>query len=343
VTLGANECEDLEVVVSHLRSKNMASTLGLWGRSMGAVTALMYTARDPSVAGVVADSPFSNLPDLLLEIVQDQKLPIPKFLLRFVLFLMKRSVKSRANFDLDKVSPVQVMRTAFIPAVFGHGKEDDFIRPHHSQRLFDACSSVDKRLLMFDGSHNSQRPEFYYSNVSQFFHQSLRLDEMIEGGNQLERQLLGGMAVRHVSSNPYSQHESRPGGNPSWSGRPVEQAAASLCTEFVEDEAGNLNLDKAAASIRRWGETARMEMQSSRGGIISELMSGSLRPAEGPGGGQVEASAGLRVQAVSQEEVVQDDDEVTKQMIEDAIRMSLLEAQEKKGPDEASSHSLEHK
>ena len=84
-------------------------------------------------------------------------------------------------------------------------------------------------------------------------------------------------------------------------------------------------------------------MQSSRGGIISELMRGSIRPAEGPGEGGVEASAG--VQAVSQEEVEQDDDEVTKQMIEEAIRMSLLEAklQEKKEPDEASSHNLEHK
>jgi hypothetical protein len=39
----------------------MVSTIGLWGRSMGAVTALMYADYDPSIGGLVLDSPFSNL------------------------------------------------------------------------------------------------------------------------------------------------------------------------------------------------------------------------------------------------------------------------------------------
>ena len=53
VTLGSNEVEDVSVAVDHLRSHNMVSTLGLWGRSMGAVTALLYGHRDPSIAGMV--------------------------------------------------------------------------------------------------------------------------------------------------------------------------------------------------------------------------------------------------------------------------------------------------
>ena len=39
VTLGANEVDDLEVVIKHLRAHKGTSTVGLWGRSMGAVTA----------------------------------------------------------------------------------------------------------------------------------------------------------------------------------------------------------------------------------------------------------------------------------------------------------------
>lgn len=53
VTLGAHEVEDLAVVVAHLRETYPSATIGLWGRSMGAVTALMYSAKDPSIAGVV--------------------------------------------------------------------------------------------------------------------------------------------------------------------------------------------------------------------------------------------------------------------------------------------------
>ncbi len=53
VTLGAREVDDLAVAVAHLRTLEHVSTIGLWGRSMGAVTALLYAQRDPSIAGVV--------------------------------------------------------------------------------------------------------------------------------------------------------------------------------------------------------------------------------------------------------------------------------------------------
>ena len=43
-----------QVVVEHLRATGKVSTLGLWGRSMGAVTALLYSNRDPSIAGIVS-------------------------------------------------------------------------------------------------------------------------------------------------------------------------------------------------------------------------------------------------------------------------------------------------
>ena len=53
MTLGCKEVEDVEVVVNHLRSTGKVSTIALWGRSMGAVTALLYSQWDPSVAGIV--------------------------------------------------------------------------------------------------------------------------------------------------------------------------------------------------------------------------------------------------------------------------------------------------
>lgn len=51
----------------------------------------------------VLDSPFSKLTDLMMEIVEDQKLPIPKAFTKVALMAMKRSVKKRAGFELDKV------------------------------------------------------------------------------------------------------------------------------------------------------------------------------------------------------------------------------------------------
>ena len=57
VTLGAHEADDLACVVKHLRDSGTTSTIGLWGRSMGAVTALLYSNRDPSIAGLVRALP----------------------------------------------------------------------------------------------------------------------------------------------------------------------------------------------------------------------------------------------------------------------------------------------
>ncbi len=53
VTLGAHEVLDLEAVITHLRLHFPDAVIGLWGRSMGAVTALLFSHRDPSIAGVV--------------------------------------------------------------------------------------------------------------------------------------------------------------------------------------------------------------------------------------------------------------------------------------------------
>lgn len=55
------ERDDLAIIVEYLRANRKVSTIGLWGRSMGAATALLHGDRDPSIAGMVLDSPFASL------------------------------------------------------------------------------------------------------------------------------------------------------------------------------------------------------------------------------------------------------------------------------------------
>ena len=68
ISLGYYERDDVEAVIHYLRTSDEVSTIALWGRSMGAVTALMYADRDPSIAALVLDSPFSNLKTLAEEL-----------------------------------------------------------------------------------------------------------------------------------------------------------------------------------------------------------------------------------------------------------------------------------
>ncbi|XVF28950.1 hypothetical protein REPUB_Repub15cG0076700 [Reevesia pubescens] len=149
VTLGCNEKDDLKAVVDYLRADGNVSLIGLWGRSMGAVTSLMYGAKDPSIAGMVLDSPFSDLVDLMMELVDTYKFRLPKF---------------------------TVAKSCFVPVLFGHAVDDDFIRPHHSDRIFEAYVG-DKNIIKFEGDHNSPRPQFYFDSINIFFHNVLQPPE----------------------------------------------------------------------------------------------------------------------------------------------------------------------
>jgi pimeloyl-ACP methyl ester carboxylesterase len=126
ISLGWWEREDLGLIVEYLRKERRVSTLGLWGRSMGAVTGLLYSDRDPSIAGMVLDSPFSKLSDLVDELARSYT-KIPNFLVKGALKLIKQSVKSKAKFDLMLLNPIDHVDKAFIPAMFAHGVDDDFI------------------------------------------------------------------------------------------------------------------------------------------------------------------------------------------------------------------------
>lgn len=172
VSLGWNEKDDLRAAVSYLRSLKHTSCIGLWGRSMGAVTSLLYGAEDPSIAGLVLDSPFSNLFNLMMELVDVYKIRLPKFTIRVALQIMRRIIQKRAQFDIMDMNVAQLASKTFIPALFGHAIGDLFIPPHHSDLIHQEYAG-DKNIIKFEGDHNSSRPRFYYDSVTIFFHNVL--------------------------------------------------------------------------------------------------------------------------------------------------------------------------
>lgn len=176
VTLGWNEKDDLKAVVDHLRTDRRVSCIGLWGRSMGAMTCLLYGTEDPSIAGMVLDSAFSNLVDLMMELVDVYKVRLPKFTLKVAIQYMRKVIQKKARFDIMELDAVQVAKKSFIPALFGHASEDSFIPPHHSDLIYEAYMG-DKNIIKFEGDHNTPRPKFYYDSINIFFHNVLQPPE----------------------------------------------------------------------------------------------------------------------------------------------------------------------
>ncbi|XP_047321542.1 uncharacterized protein LOC124925551 [Impatiens glandulifera] len=173
VSLGWHEKDDVKAVVSYLRNSKQISFIGLWGRSMGAVTSLLYGAEDPSIAGMVLDSAFSNLFSLMMELVDVYKIRLPKFTVKVGIQYMRRIIQRKAKFDIMDLNCLEVAPKTFIPALFGHANDDKFIKSHHSDLIFNTYAG-DKNVIKFDGDHNSSRPQFYYDSVSIFFYNILQ-------------------------------------------------------------------------------------------------------------------------------------------------------------------------
>lgn len=66
-TLGLKEKEDLDAVINHLKSHYKQQTVYVWGRSMGAVTALLLAKTNPSYCdAIILDAPFSSTQKMVL-------------------------------------------------------------------------------------------------------------------------------------------------------------------------------------------------------------------------------------------------------------------------------------
>eukprot|EP00921_Rhytidocystis_pertsovi_P000775 GHVQ01001353.1.p1 GENE.GHVQ01001353.1~~GHVQ01001353.1.p1 ORF type:complete len:920 (-),score=211.95 GHVQ01001353.1:192-2951(-) len=178
VSLGWYERDDLAVVVEHLRASGRTSCIGLWGRSMGAVTALLHGDRDPSIAAMVLDSPFSNLRKLAEELVDVYvSWRLPKFLVSTAMSMLRQTIQNRAHFDIDHLSPIDHVDKSFIPAMFIGAKDDKFILPHHARELALKYAG-DSILKAVEGDHNSVRPVELQDGIGMFFHQTLQCDSL---------------------------------------------------------------------------------------------------------------------------------------------------------------------
>ncbi|KAH9261797.1 hypothetical protein BASA81_000453 [Batrachochytrium salamandrivorans] len=174
VSLGYYETMDLKCVIAHLRETNRVSTICLWGRSMGAVTALMMAELDPSICCMICDSPFSSLRALAKELVDAQELQIPKFALGLGIKLIRSSVKSRAKFDINSLEVIDNVDKCFVPCLFACAEGDRFILPKHAMAIHQAYAG-DKNLVRFQGDHNSPRPRFFLDSALIFLQNAMRV------------------------------------------------------------------------------------------------------------------------------------------------------------------------
>lgn len=139
VTLGIKESEDVRLVLKNLRKKHSYSEFYLWGRSMGASTAIMYSAkyqRGHGVEGMILDSPFSDARTMVCDLVYDNS-SVPAFLVRAALVPMESSITSNVGCNVLDANPAEeAKRCRRIPAIFFVARNDNVSKPSRVKEVF---------------------------------------------------------------------------------------------------------------------------------------------------------------------------------------------------------------
>ena len=158
ISLGYYEKDDVKCIIEYLQKSKKVGKIALWGRSMGAVTAIMYASEHPEdISALVLDSGFYSLKKLIYELVKS-KVNLPDFLIEQVLKKVKETIKEKAGFQLEHLETFLYAKNCKTPAFFCHGEDDNFVNQDHCKNLFNDYQG-EKKIKIVKGKHNTARPK----------------------------------------------------------------------------------------------------------------------------------------------------------------------------------------
>ena len=143
----------------------------LHGVSMGGAAVLSASGEKdlPSqVFGVVSDCGFSCVEEALSFQLQSM-FHIPP---AFPLWVCRWYAKHRAGFDFGEARPIDQVRKASVPIFFVQGTDDFLVPKEMAQKLYEACSSPKRLLIVEHASHAESiavDPQGYHEAMHQLF------------------------------------------------------------------------------------------------------------------------------------------------------------------------------
>ena len=168
ISLGYHEKYQVKNIVDFVEKYPGVGKIGLWGRSMGAATSLIYTAMDKRICATVADSPFGDFRKLAKEMVLNQ-VKVPGFLVEGAISIIGKSCKNRNGMDINEIKAIEAVKKCNVPVIFIHARDDELVPYHHSEDLLNNYNGKIKELKSVNGGHNGRRPTALMEYVGDFF------------------------------------------------------------------------------------------------------------------------------------------------------------------------------
>ena len=176
ITFGIKERYDCMDWIRYINRRFGEKTkIVLAGISMGASTVLMAAdlGLPANVKGIMADCPFSEPKEILREVMKQMKFPVT-----VTYTAVKLGAKLFGGFDLEEYSAIEAMKHCSIPVLFIHGEADYFVPCNMSQKCYEACVSMDKKLVLVkDAAHGMSYcvdGELYKKETDEFLQRILK-------------------------------------------------------------------------------------------------------------------------------------------------------------------------
>lgn len=147
-TFTAKEHIDLKAVFEYARKKY--PRVVLMGFSLGAATAIIYTAKHKGISGVIAVSAPSDFDKIENHFLKKEAVipAMEKF------ELGKSPTLRPGNIALKKVKPIDVVSgISPTPILFLSGRKDPIIHHWHTEKLFEHAREPKKLIVFQDGLH----------------------------------------------------------------------------------------------------------------------------------------------------------------------------------------------
>ena len=174
ISLGFHEKYQLKNVIDFIENYPGVGEIGLWGRSMGAATSLIYASMDKRIKAIVVDSPFTDFRRVAKEMCMAQ-VSIPGFLIEGAISIIGKSVYKKNKMKINEIKPIEAVKKCDIPVIFIHAKDDELVNFQHTLDLYNNYRGISKQIKEVNGGHNGKRPSIIMENIAKFFNKHLQL------------------------------------------------------------------------------------------------------------------------------------------------------------------------
>jgi len=265
ISLGFHEKNQLKNIVDFIENYPGVGEIGLWGRSMGAATSLIYASIDKRIKAIVVDSPFADFRRVAKEMCMAQ-VSIPGFLIEGAISIIGKSVYKKNKMKINEIKPIEAVKKCDIPVIFVHARDDDLVNFQHTLDLYNNYRGISKEIKEVNGGHNGKRSTVIMESIAKFFEKRLRNDysykkvkeENEEKNNIYENENINIFNENYIDNIPQKKNKTI---YEEWG---ISAPSSNMEKPKEDEEKNNNNLNKDTQIINELDEQKEKENENNK-------------------------------------------------------------------------------